>query len=1125
MNNLIYLNDDIGSTIDRILSDTELNNCGLNRENVLKTLKSFGGDEIATSVFYKKYALRDGDNKIIEFTLEEAKDRWAECIVSAENEFPNGKKKVGYFRELYEYFLPAGRQMFALGNKYINKATYTNCYVTKIEDDSLEGIFNAAKKLAHTYSYGGGIGLCIGELRPEDSKVSNSAKFSTGAVSFMDLYSLTTGLVGQHGRRGALMITIPVNHPDIEKFVEMKHNNIDKVKYANISIKLTDDFMMAVENDDDFTLSFETYHETIKRTIKARDLWKKIILSARDSAEPGLLFWTKMVEMSPSDSYERLKVHSTNPCVVGDTLVYVADGRNNVSIKQLAEEGKDVPVFCFDNDEKISIRNMRNPRITGYNQPVYKITFDDGNHLKVTNNHKFRLKNGSYRRTDELKKGDSLRIITRFENDSKFISNVSNEELKQHAVLLTKELGCMFSNEDWIKYARNNKITEQFPKWRNDHLGGILGLSKWAFNKCGLNNIDLDPINKKYYLELLEQGYNCIIRDKKIFIIKNCEICGKEYEIHHSRRESGICSRKCRSVYMGNINSGYKSKEYTDKENQLKAYTDLKFKLSREPRKKEWEQYCNENNVIQTLKFNFKQLKESALDYNHRVVSVEFCGYENVYNGTVDEFHNFFTGAFESTTPFGKRKWFYFNNLNCGEQILENGGTCVLSSLLLHKFVKNPFTDQAEFDFELFGEMISRGVRHLDNVVQLNIGKHALAEQEEASVSGRRIGLGLTGLADMFVSLKIKYDSDEAIQFADKLMEFKKLHEYDASIELAKLRGPFPLYDPNIHFSRGFCATLPEELKQKAKENGLRNVAISTIAPNGSLSIIAQCSGGAEPIFAFSYTRNVMLGKEEKKEFSVYHQGISRFFNIVGKQDLPEYWVTAHDIDYQHRVKLQGVLQKHIDASISSTINLPADVSPEVVSQIYMDAWREGLKGITVYREGSREGVLVTEKFAKKKTPNMDTITRCVRAEGGDKFYIMISYKDKNIKHPYQVFVLNYKKKESDSFIKTSNALIKMLSNQGVAEDRIQKYIDRSNNSLTRLTRFLSLSMKTNNLDKAVDILDSNSYAGSLSARLCNILSESLDMRKVLCEKCGSSNIRMEEGCMSCLDCGESRCG
>lgn len=774
MHRMIHLVDDIDSTIKRILADEELDGLGLNKTKVRRTLGSFQGDEIAASVFLKKYALRDADGQTVETTLEEAKDRWAMAVAGREvGAGWDVRKPAAYFRELYDHFLPAGRQMFALGNAFMENVTFTNCYVTKIEDDSIEGIYGAAQRLARTYSYGGGIGLCIGELRPRGAKVSNSARQSTGSVSFMELFSMTTGLIGQAHRRGALMITIPVSHPDAEEFIEAKHGNTDRVKHANISVKLTDEFMRAVAEDGMYEQVFSTRHETIRRQVRARDLWDKIIKSARDSAEPGLMFWDRMVGMSPSECYLRLRVHSTNPC---------------------------------------------------------------------------------------------------------------------------------------------------------------------------------------------------------------------------------------------------------------------------------------------------------------------------------------------------------------GEQVLEPGGACVLGSLLLHRFVVDPFTPEARFAHGLFREMVGRAVRHLDNVVEMNLGRHALAEQEEAARLGRRIGLGITGLADMLAALGLRYDTPEALVVVEDMMRAKRQAEYLASIDLAKERGAFPLFDPEKHYERGFCATLEDDIRELGKTHGQRNVAVSTVAPAGSLSVIAQCSSGIEPIFALNYKRYVELGSK-RKEFSVRHQGLARFAAATGKDEVPQCWVTAHSIDHGFRIAMQSVIQKHTDASISSTINLPRDVEAGVVGDIYQAAWKANLKGVTVYREGSREGILVTDEFARQAGVPMDTIIYEARAEAGDKFYIPVSYTDGDVRKPYQVFLINYKTSENDRFAKMGNDLVRMLREKGVDPKRIQKYIDRSTTQLGKLTRFLSLSMKTGHFAEAVEILNEHGTVGTLAAELHKIFARSLAIRNAICRGCGSSNVRMEEGCMHCLDCGWSGCG
>ena len=898
---LIYLNDEFNSVVERIFSDQELSRCNLTREGVESTLESFKGDEIASSVFLKKYALRGDSGTIIEYTLEDAKDRWSNAILEGEEKC-NGEKDFNYFRELYDYLLPAGRQMYALGNKYVPKTTYSNCYVTKIQDDSIEGIYDAAKSCAKTYSYGGGIGLCIGELRPDKSKVSNSAGQSTGAVSFMELFSHTTGLIGQNSRRGALLISIPIDHPDVELFVDIKKDNIDKVKNANISVKITDAFMKAVENDDDFELKFETSHEVIQKTVKARELWHKIITAAHSSAEPGILFWDTSVDMSPSDTYEDLKVHCTNPCFTGDMKLLTVHG-----YKSFAElEGQDVEIISG-----IDFQNSKSKVWCSGEKEVIKLELSDGQYIKCTPDHVFMSFEG-----EEVQAKDLLNVrIKSFLEDTKHLT----------------------------------------------------------------------------------------------------------------------------------------------------------------------------------------------------VTAIENIGTEKVYDFTEPRHH-----------------WGIVNNCivhNCGEILLEPGSACVLSSLVLSRFVSNPFTDQSEFNFDKFREMVARGVRHLDNIVEMNLEKHPLEEQKSAARNGRRIGLGITGLADMLASLGIKYDSQEALDFIDNLMEFKKNTEYRASMDLAKERGSFLLFDAERHFERGFCETLSEELKQYGRENGLRNVTISTCAPNGSLSIIAQCSSGVEPIFALSYKRYVMLG-ENRKEFIVHHPGVNRYFEETGKEEISDIWVEAHNIDYMFRVKMQGVLQGHIDSSISSTINLPEDVKVSVVGDIYMEAWKGGLKGITVYREGSREGILVTNDFAKRAgMPDMDTSTYKIRAESGDKFYIMVSYIGKDIQRPYQIFIQNYKQSEKESFVRVNNMLVKMLRDEGVEETRVQKYIDRSKNSLSKLTRFLSLSMKTGHLDKAVGILEENAFIGTLAHKLHEILSKSIEAKHGLCKECGSNNVAMEEGCNRCLDCGYSGCG
>ena len=217
---------------------------------------------------------------------------------------------------LEKKFLFGGR---ILSNRGLNekgiKTTLSNCYVIAPPEDNIESIFDCASKLARTYSYGGGCGIDISKLAPRGAKVRNTAKETSGSVSFMDLYSLVTGLIGQNGRRGALMISLACDHPDIEEFIEIK-SDLERVTKANISIRITDKFMYAVENNEDFVLSFtrEETNDTITKTINARNLFNKICEMNWDYAEPGMLFWDKIEGWNLVSEDDNFQYAGTNPC-------------------------------------------------------------------------------------------------------------------------------------------------------------------------------------------------------------------------------------------------------------------------------------------------------------------------------------------------------------------------------------------------------------------------------------------------------------------------------------------------------------------------------------------------------------------------------------------------------------------------------------------------------------------------------------------------------------------------------------------------------------------------------------------------------------------------------------------
>jgi ribonucleotide reductase alpha subunit len=547
----------------------------------------------------------------------------------------------------------------------------------------------------------------------------------------------------------------------------------------------------------------------------AQFLKEWLALAESGTGERGIFNRGSLLKQIPE---RRKKVFSrgmatcgTNPCVTGDTLVYVADGRGHVPIKLLAEEGMDVPVFCRTNRGSMAIRYMRNPRRTGRSQSVYKITLDDGSIVKVTAEHKFLLKSGEYKKVKDLVFGDSLTILTRFEASIKDVfkeansrsqdywwinnglgnntgehrliaefhhnakipkgyivhhkdrntqnnsprnleilsknehdnlhgnlmmgdnnpmrrareewsgekwndyrrhvsdsvagdkngrfSGISNDDLRARVLTLTAMLGRRFSHRDWVAYAKEHDLPQHFSKWRNNHLGGLLGLAKWAAAELEIEHIDADPRVVSSYKKHAAEGYNCAIENGRVILLKRCEVCGVEFGVAACHREIGVCSISCglkkkwvdlgfRATTIEKIRLAHQERKAAIREKQAKIYSALKFELGRPPMKSEWLNRCRAEKISVEISRKsspfraYNELQEFASLYNHKIVSVEFCGYEDVYNGTVDEFHNFFIGGFESSTRNGKKKFAYLNNLQCGEITLKSKEFCNLTEVV-----------------------------------------------------------------------------------------------------------------------------------------------------------------------------------------------------------------------------------------------------------------------------------------------------------------------------------------------------------------------------------------------------------------------------------------------------------
>ena len=322
------------------------------------------------------------------------------------------------------------------------------------------------------------------------------------------------------------------------------------------------------------------------------------------------------------------------------------------------------------------------------------------------------------------------------------------------------------------------------------------------------------------------------------------------------------------------------------------------------------------------------------------------------------------------------------NNLNycetieatnpCAEQPLPPYGCCCLGSIDLTKFIRNPFNDGAAFEFEKFEGVVATAIRMLDNV--LDVTAWPLKQQQEEAAAKRRVGLGFTGLGDALIMLRLRYDTEEARQMAARISEAMRDAAYMASVDLAREKGPFPLFNADLYLSgSSFATRLPESVKQQIRKHGLRNSHLLSIAPTGtiSLSFADNASNGIEPPFSWTYTRKKRMPDNTMREFAVEDHAWRRYRAMGGNTEkLPSYFVTALEISASAHEEMVAAVAPYVDTSISKTVNVPEDYPYGDFQDLYLKAWKSGLKGLATYRPNSVLGsVLSVEPSAKEKSP------------------------------------------------------------------------------------------------------------------------------------------------------------
>lgn len=323
---------------------------------------------------------------------------------------------------------------------------------------------------------------------------------------------------------------------------------------------------------------------------------------------------------------------------------------------------------------------------------------------------------------------------------------------------------------------------------------------------------------------------------------------------------------------------------------------------------------------------------------------------------------------------------FEFAGVNpCAEETLPAFGSCNLSSINLSEFVKDPFTKYARFEFEKFAEMVHDGVIYLNEVLDENMELHPLPQQSEMSRDLRQIGLGIMGAADMFIKLGVRYGSDESISLIHQIGRTLVNEALRQSALLAKEEGPFPKYKAEAVLKSPYLlSNADEDVLDLIREHGLRNSQLLTIPPTGSISTLIGCSNGLEPLFQVAYTRKSESLHQEDTYYKVFTEIAKEYMeinNISREEDLPDYFVTTSTLNYKDRIDVQATWQQYIDASISSTVNVPNEFTIDEVEDLYMYAWKKGIKGVTIYRDGcARSGILITDKSKGDRLDRIDEL-------------------------------------------------------------------------------------------------------------------------------------------------------
>jgi len=885
--------------------------------------------------------------------------RCATAISAADS---NSKYKDKFFEMIYgREFLPGGR---ILRNSGRARGSLFNCFHLPI-GDSIEEIGQYIKDSLTLWSEGGGVGCNFSSLRPRGDKIMGKGGESSGLVSFIEAANYVSQTIESGGsRRAAAIAHVDISHPEVIDFINAKLVD-GRLNHVNISVAINEDFLNRVEMDGMWAFKFkqQTYN-----SMPAREIWDTIVTNMINNAEPGLLNWDKFTK---NNSYYFAPVLGTNPCISKGTLISTTEGL--IPVEELCDKKFTVITDLRSINQQGSFAENAKCWYSGKKQ-IFKVILSNNQSICLTENHKVFVKEGDVvikKQVKDLELNETMMVQNSI--SPHLISLDKNKDEFKDGLFVGWMLGDGWVSDAYIDKKENrvsigfivgdSELTaKKFLKEKINEIKADWELPVgWLNSSGGAKSFEMTSSSKEVQNYFKQYGYNSSEDNKTIpnEILKQSHSFKRGF-LAGLFSADGFCD-----TYKNDVNYriGFSSckKNIIDRVQIMLSEFGINSKTGSAIVKcnlnDKW--YNHFNLTIQTSRdcmifmneigFHLSDKKEKSgwtfpkhkwrkkLTGEYKIKSIELVGEEDVYDINTDITHSLIANGILIA--------------NCGETTLEPYGVCNLGSLVLPNFITNVNTN-----WKRLGEVIELGVRFLDNVTDVN--KYVLNKNDIAAHASRRIGIGVMGVADYLFAKKLRYGSEKAVQEIERLMRFIRDKVYESSIKLAVEKGSFPKFDPIPYGKASFVRKLPASIRMDIKKHGVRNCTMMAMAPTGTISLLADTTSGVEPLFSRAYLRSDRVGER------IYvHPTYKALLEEVEKPEdvkIPEWFVDTSDLKPEDHFEIQVAIQKYVDGSVSKTINVPEHTTKEDLSRLLLE-YIYDLKGCTVYRDGSREGQILTK--------------------------------------------------------------------------------------------------------------------------------------------------------------------